>query len=108
MRQIRLDLDRTFYTHMMFMHKDGQGQQELFRILAVYASCNPAVGYCQGMAYIAAVLLMHMDEEDAFWALYCLMESPKHFSEFYSQSLTRVQHVRWERKHAGHGIQISQ
>lgn len=51
------------------------------------------VGYCQGMAYIAAVLLMHMDEEDAFWAFYCLMESPKHFKDFYSQNLARVQQV---------------
>lgn len=43
-RQIRLDLDRTFYTHKMFMEKDGQGQQKLFRMLAVYASCNAEVG----------------------------------------------------------------
>lgn len=73
--------------------KHGEGQQKLFNILAVYASYNPEVGYCQGMAYVAAVLLMHMPEEDAFWALYCLMESPKYFHDFYSQSLTRVQHV---------------
>lgn len=27
----------------MFMEKDGEGQRELFRILTVYASCNPEV-----------------------------------------------------------------
>ena len=51
------------------------------------------------MAYVAAVLLMHLAEEDAFWTLYCLMESPKYFEDFYSETLERVQKVGagWER-----------
>ncbi len=59
------------------MARDGPGQAMLFNILAVYARVNPAVGYCQGMAYVAAVLLMHMAEEEAFWCLVALLESPK-------------------------------
>jgi len=27
------------------------------------------VGYCQGMGFVTAVLLMYMEEEDAFWVL---------------------------------------
>ena len=36
-RQIKLDLHRTFYTHRMFREQGGEGQQKLYRILLVYA-----------------------------------------------------------------------
>ncbi len=35
------------------------------------------LGYCQGMSSIAAVLLMYLNEEDAFWAMVVLIGSPK-------------------------------
>jgi hypothetical protein len=79
LKQIDLDLDRTFYDHKNLMEKDGPGQQVLRNVLTVYARVNPKVGYCQGMAYIAAVLLMNMPEEQAFWAFYVMMESQDHF-----------------------------
>lgn len=41
-------------------------------------SCPQEVGYCQGMSQIAAILLMFMNEEDAFWALSQLLTSQKH------------------------------
>ena len=34
---------------------------------------NTELGYCQGMSQIAALLLMYLNEEDAFWALSVLM-----------------------------------
>lgn len=34
-------------------------------------------GYCQGMSQVAALLLMYLDEEDAFWGLSNLMADPK-------------------------------
>lgn len=45
------------------------------------------------MAYIAAVLLMHLKEEDAFWAFLCLLDSPKYFQDFFSERLAKVQKV---------------
>ncbi|KTG03138.1 hypothetical protein cypCar_00023389 [Cyprinus carpio] len=36
------------------------------------------VSYCQGMSQIAAMLLMFMNEEDAFWALSQLLTNQKH------------------------------
>ncbi|CAD7679338.1 unnamed protein product [Nyctereutes procyonoides] len=36
------------------------------------------VGYCQGMSEIAAILLMFLPEEDAFWALAQLMTNDRH------------------------------
>ncbi|XP_077733130.1 uncharacterized protein LOC144300739 [Canis aureus] len=36
------------------------------------------VGYCQGMSEIAAIVLMFLPEEDAFWALAQLMTDDRH------------------------------
>ncbi|PIO32800.1 hypothetical protein AB205_0207390, partial [Aquarana catesbeiana] len=36
------------------------------------------VGYCQGMSQITALLLMYMNEEDAFWALVRLFSDSRH------------------------------
>lgn len=36
------------------------------------------VSYCQGMSQIAAILLMYLNEEDAFWALSQLLTDNKH------------------------------
>lgn len=42
-----------------------------------------------GMSYIAAVLLMLMGEEEAFWALVVLLDKPKYLSELFDSSLKR-------------------
>lgn len=48
----------------------SEGQQRLRRCLTAYALHNADVGYCQGMNFIAAVLQLHLpEEEDAFWCL---------------------------------------
>ena len=39
-----------------------------------------------GMACIAAVLLMHLSEEEAFWALVVLLQKPKYLSELFDLS----------------------
>ncbi len=44
---------------------------------------------CAGMAYIGGLLLMNMDEEDAFWALLSLCESPKYLAGYYDASMSR-------------------
>lgn len=33
------------------------------------------MGYCQGLNFIVAHLLRHMNEEEAFWTLCCLIET---------------------------------
>ena len=43
------------------------GQSELYRVLKAYSVLNPVDGYCQAMAPIAALLLMNMPAEQAFW-----------------------------------------
>lgn len=76
---IARDLDRTFPTNRLFSMKSGQGQQMLCRILHAYANYNPGVGYCQGMGFLAATLILQVEEEeDVFWAFVAVMENTKY------------------------------
>ncbi|KAL4613459.1 USP6 N-terminal-like protein [Arapaima gigas] len=77
-KQIDLDINRTFRNHIMFLERFGVKQQELFHVLAAYSVYNTEVSYCQGMSQIAAILLMFMNEEDAFWALSQLLTNQRH------------------------------
>ena len=70
-KQIDKDLPRTFPGHPLL---DGIGRDALRRVLCAYALHNPAVGYCQGMNFLAALLLLLMEEEPAFWCLSALVE----------------------------------
>ncbi|GAA6222923.1 USP6 N-terminal-like protein isoform X2 [Lates japonicus] len=77
-KQIDLDINRTFRNHIMFMDRFGVKQQSLFHVLSAYSVYNTEVSYCQGMSQIAALLLMFMNEEDAFWALSQLLTNQRH------------------------------
>uniref|UniRef100_A0A4W4FSS5 USP6 N-terminal-like protein n=1 Tax=Electrophorus electricus TaxID=8005 RepID=A0A4W4FSS5_ELEEL len=77
-KQIDLDVNRTFRNHVMFMDRFGVKQKDLFNVLAAYSVYNTEVSYCQGMSQIAAILLMYLNEEEAFWALAQLLTSQKH------------------------------
>ncbi|KAK3509750.1 hypothetical protein QTP70_008389 [Hemibagrus guttatus] len=77
-KQIDLDVNRTFRNHIMFMDRFGVKQQSLFHVLTAYSIYNTEVSYCQGMSQIAAILLMYMNEEDAFWAMSQLLTNQKH------------------------------
>ncbi|CAK7307973.1 USP6 N-terminal-like protein [Vulpes lagopus] len=76
--QIDQDVNRTFHSHTMFWDRYGVGQRALFHVLAAYSVYDTEVGYCQGMSKIAAILLMFLPEEDAFWALAQLMTDDRH------------------------------
>lgn len=77
-RQIDLDVNRTYRNHIMFKERYSTKQCMLFRILVAYSIYNSEIGYCQGMSQIAALLLMYMNEEDSFWSLSALMSSERH------------------------------
>ena len=65
---IEKDLHRNFPTHELFGGVyERIGQSELYRVLKAYSVLNPVDGYCQAMAPIAALLLMNMPAEQAFW-----------------------------------------
>eukprot|EP01103_Thecamoeba_quadrilineata_P016751 TRINITY_DN5692_c0_g1_i1.p1 TRINITY_DN5692_c0_g1~~TRINITY_DN5692_c0_g1_i1.p1 ORF type:complete len:529 (+),score=133.76 TRINITY_DN5692_c0_g1_i1:30-1589(+) len=70
---ISIDIQRTFPGHDMFKEEAGLGQSSLFRISKAYAAYDQEIGYCQGMSFIAAVLLLHMPEEEAFGVMVKIM-----------------------------------
>nr|CAD7570144.1 unnamed protein product [Timema californicum] len=77
-RQIDLDVNRTYRDHIMFRERYGLKQQALFNVLGAYSVYNLDIGYCQGMSQIAALLLMYLNEEDAFWALSVLVADKRY------------------------------
>ncbi|XP_044131203.1 TBC1 domain family member 10A [Bufo gargarizans] len=86
---IERDLHRQFPFHEMFVARGGHGQQDLFRVLKAYTLYRPDEGYCQAQAPIAAVLLMHMPAEQAFWCLVQICE--KYLPGYYSEKLEAIQ-----------------
>ena len=72
--EIERDLDRTFPRHELFVTRGGRGQESLRRVLQSYAVLDPETGYCQGMGFVAAMFLMYMAEEDAFYSLLSAMQ----------------------------------
>lgn len=103
-REIEKDVCRTMPLNVFF-GRTGAGVDKLRRVLIAYSryvtyiaargpvlTChdyrrNPAVGYCQGMNLVTSTLLLiHADEEEAFWVLAAMIERilPE---EFFSPSL---------------------
>ncbi|XP_025743474.1 TBC1 domain family member 1 isoform X3 [Callorhinus ursinus] len=64
---------RTFPTHPYFSAQLGAGQLSLYNILKAYSLLDQEVGYCQGLSFVAGILLLHMGEEEAFNMLKFLM-----------------------------------
>jgi len=87
---IQKDLHRTFPEHFLFREESGPGQKQLFRVLKAFCVYNSSVGYCQGMAFITASLLMYLDEEDVFWILVRLCERDKiyHMYDLWDEKMS--------------------
>ncbi|KAH0650896.1 TBC1 domain family member 2B-like [Solanum tuberosum] len=73
-KQIDHDLPRTFPGHPWL--DTSEGHAALRRVLVAYSFRDSDVGYCQGLNYVAALLLLVLKtEEDAFWMLAVLLEN---------------------------------
>ncbi|XXG44792.1 hypothetical protein AAC387_Pa02g0050 [Persea americana] len=85
-RQIDHDLQRTFPGHPWL--DTPEGHASLRRVLVGYSFRDSDVGYCQGLNYVAALLLLVMKtEEDAFWMLAVLLENVL-VSDCYTDNLS--------------------
>lgn len=77
---IERDLHRTFPDNIHFRSDtatDGERSREtepvliksLRRVLTTFSVYQPKIGYCQSLNFLAGLLLLFMDEEQAFWML---------------------------------------
>ncbi|CAL1266415.1 unnamed protein product [Larinioides sclopetarius] len=73
-KQIELDLLRTLPNNCHYENLDSDGIPKLRRVLLAYSRHDPVVGYCQGLNRLAAIALLFMDEEDAFWCLVAIIK----------------------------------
>jgi len=69
---ISRDIHRTFPEHPLFGFE--QGQKALFNLLKAYSLHDLEVGYCQGMAFVAGLLLFYVPEQQAFQVFCRLMD----------------------------------
>ena len=58
---------------------------ELRRVLVALSFKFPEVGYCQGMNFVCGMLLLLLEEEDAYWVMVTILE--KHTPTYYSGNL---------------------
>ncbi|XP_073241795.1 rab GTPase-activating protein 1-like isoform X2 [Porites lutea] len=70
---IMWDIHRTFPAHEYFKSSGGEGQEMLYKISKAYSVYDEEVGYCQGLSFLSAVLLLHLPEEQAFALLVKIM-----------------------------------
>jgi hypothetical protein len=64
------------------------GHKKLRRVLYAFAVRRSEIGYCQAMNFVAAVFLIHMSEETAFWALTSVVEDL--IPDYYSTDMIGV------------------
>ncbi|XP_032681560.1 growth hormone-regulated TBC protein 1-A-like isoform X2 [Odontomachus brunneus] len=82
---IKTDLPRTFPDNIFFNNTENQ-QHELYNVLLAFAHQNKTVGYCQGLNYIAGLLLLvTKSEETAFWLLKVLID--KILPDYYTRTM---------------------
>ncbi|XP_063511674.1 TBC1 domain family member 3G-like isoform X5 [Pongo pygmaeus] len=98
--QIDLDVSGTLRKDIFFRDQYGAKQRELFYILLAYSEYNPEVGYCRDLSHIAALFLLYLPEEDAFWALVQLLASERHSLQgFHSPNGGTVQGLQDQQEH---------
>lgn len=72
---IEIDLPRTFPDNIFFV-QNHELPRQLFNVLATFAHQNTEVSYCQGMNYVAGLLLLATkNEEYTYWLLKVLIEN---------------------------------
>jgi hypothetical protein len=88
--EIDKDVPRTFPDVPGF--SDPQGQRRLVRILRSYSLFDPEVGYCQGMNFVAGLILRYLQSEaEAFGAL-CVVMRERNYRELF---LPHMRNLRW-------------
>ena len=87
--------DLPVYIHSIYMtlvyrtipkHECFTQINKLRRVLVAFSWYDTSIGYCQGLNHLAAIALLFLDEEHAFW---CLVTIVHHHlpQDYYDRSL---------------------
>lgn len=70
------DVNRTYPAHENFRSGSSASLLDsLYKVCKAYAVYDEEVGYCQGLSFLVAALLLHMPEEQAFCVFTRIMQS---------------------------------
>ncbi|UYV73162.1 RABGAP1 [Cordylochernes scorpioides] len=86
---IQRDIHRTFPAHDYFKDGGPGGQDALYKLCKAYSLYDQEVGYCQGLSFLVAALLLHMPEEQAFGLLIKIMFEYK-FRDLFKNGLEEL------------------
>ncbi len=91
---IEKDVNRTFPKHIVFEKQRLYGLNSLRKVLQWYAAIDQEVGYCQGMAFVAALFLIYLNEEDSFYAFTSILFREKFpLRNFYLPNMVECQRI---------------
>ncbi len=85
---IRTDIPRTF-PNLKIFHEGGPLHDALVSVIQAYVEYRPDVGYVQGMSYLASILLLNLDQFEAFVALANLLNRELYFN-FFRMDVSRM------------------
>jgi len=85
---VSLDVSRTF-PQLGIFQEGGPYHSTLRDLLGAYVCYRPDLGYVQGMSFIAAILLLNLDEADAFVVFANLVNRPL-LAAFYRVDTTAM------------------
>jgi len=88
--EIEKDIPRTFPDVPGF--NDPAGQRRLMRILRSYAALDPEVGYCQGMNFVAGLILKYLPNESEAFGTFCVLMRDRNYRELFLPDMTQLQH----------------
>jgi hypothetical protein len=96
-RIIQVDIPRTM-PHMP-MFSTNEARERLYTVLRAYSNADEELGYFQGMAFSAAMLLCYMTEEEAFWSFSYIMQGQHQLRNFYLDSFKNLRLINkvWDK-----------
>ncbi|KAK9836023.1 hypothetical protein WJX81_006680 [Elliptochloris bilobata] len=91
---IEKDVGRTFPRVKRFTTPTGLASLE--RVLKAYAALDPEVNYCQGMNFLAALLLVWLPREDAAYGALVVLMRERGLRSLYASDLAMLQARLWQ------------
>eukprot|EP00826_Nyctotherus_ovalis_P045486 TRINITY_DN5040_c0_g2_i1.p1 TRINITY_DN5040_c0_g2~~TRINITY_DN5040_c0_g2_i1.p1 ORF type:complete len:347 (-),score=95.85 TRINITY_DN5040_c0_g2_i1:371-1411(-) len=86
-KDINKDINRTFAFIPGFVEHQGM---RLCNVLKAYSRLDPEVGYCQGMNYIAGLMLLYIDDEAVVFCLLADILAKFRWRELYVDGMPKL------------------